>query len=156
MADKIEYNFVDKETYALHRTAEVVQDFNLELFLSERIQSEILKGIIKAENGEFITEPIKKGKFLIKHISNVICKYFELKIEVFQSDSRKREVVMARQLAHYFSKKFTKLSLAKIGDEIGGLDHTTVLHSIKTVKNLCDTDKEYFRKFKEIRDKIII
>ena len=46
----------------------------------------------------------------------------------------------------FFSKKFTKASLASIGSIIGQRDHATVLHACKTVDNLAFTDKQ-FRKY---------
>jgi chromosomal replication initiator protein len=48
----------------------------------------------------------------------------------------------------FFSKKFTKASLASIGTKIGHRDHATVLHACKTVDNLAFTDK-HFRKYVE-------
>ena len=48
----------------------------------------------------------------------------------------------------FFSKKFTKASLASIGTKIGHRDHATVLHACKTVDNLAFTDKQ-FRKYVE-------
>jgi hypothetical protein len=56
-------------------------------------------------------------------------------------NTRKREIVLVRQVSMYFAKRYSKLSLAKIGQEIGGKDHATVLHACKTVSNLYDTDK---------------
>ena len=44
-----------------------------------------------------------------------MCDYFDLPIELMKSKTRKREVVQARQIAMYFSKKMTKSSLANIG-----------------------------------------
>ena len=55
--------------------------------------------------------------------------------------SRKREYVQARQLAMYFAKKYTKASLSAIGAEIGGKDHSTVLHANKQIDILLESDK---------------
>ncbi len=54
---------------------------------------------------------------------------------------RKQEVVLPRQIAHYFSKNFTKHPLWKIGKFFGNKDHATVIHSSKTIQNYIDTDK---------------
>jgi len=56
--------------------------------------------------------------------------------------SRKRERVIARQIAFYFAKSMTDATLVCVGDELGK-DHTTVLHAIKTVNNLIETDKDF-------------
>ena len=61
----------------------------------------------------------------------------------FFTSTRKRNVVQARQLSMYFAKKYTKASLNVIGEQCGGKDHATVIHSLKTVANLLDTDKQF-------------
>ncbi|HAJ99083.1 MAG TPA: chromosomal replication initiator protein DnaA [Bacteroidales bacterium] len=79
----------------------------------------------------------------IEFIQKMVSEYFHIPIEKIYSDSRKREIVQARQLAMYLSKTFTKSSLSIIGIKCGNKDHATVLHACKTVKNLSDTDKKY-------------
>lgn len=79
----------------------------------------------------------------IEYIQKVVCDYFGLAIEILKSKTRKREVVQARQIAMYFSKKLTNSSLANIGAHCGGKDHATVLHACKTVNNLAETDKQF-------------
>lgn len=79
----------------------------------------------------------------VDYIQKVVCDYFHLPVEAIKSSSRKREVVQARQIAMYFSKSLTKYSLAAIGQQCGGKDHATVLHSCRTVNNLMETDKRF-------------
>jgi chromosomal replication initiator protein len=79
----------------------------------------------------------------IDYIQKVVCDYFNLPVEVINSKTRKREIVQARQLAMYFSKKHTKNSLNTIGLHCGNKDHATVLHAVKTVNNLIETDKQF-------------
>ncbi len=79
----------------------------------------------------------------IEYIQNVVSEYFKIPLDVLQSKLRKRDVVQARQLAMFFSKKYTNASLASIGQQIGKRDHATVLHACKTVKNLSETDKVF-------------
>jgi chromosomal replication initiator protein len=88
----------------------------------------------------------------IDYIQKVVCDYFDMNIELMKSKTRKREVVQARQIAMFFSKKLTKNSLANIGAHCGGKDHATVLHACRTVSNLLETDKE-FRGYVEELDK---
>lgn len=57
--------------------------------------------------------------------------------------SRKGENVKARQFAHFIAKEKNMGSLSQIGRNIGNLDHATVLHSIKSVRNIMEFDKEY-------------
>lgn len=90
----------------------------------------------------------------IDYIQKVICDYFNLPIELMISKTRKREIVQARQLAMYFSKKLTKASLATIGLHCGNKDHATVLHACRTVNNLQDTDKQFKGYIEELEKKI--
>jgi chromosomal replication initiator protein len=90
----------------------------------------------------------------IDFIQKVVCDYFNIGIDMINSKTRKREIVQARQLSMYFSKKHTKASLASIGLHCGNKDHATVLHACRTVNNLVETDKQ-FRIFVEELDKKI-
>ena len=89
-----------------------------------------------------------KREVSIDYIQKVVSDYFQMDVETLQSKTRRRHIVQARQLAMYFAKKFTKASLASIGNQIGKRDHATVLHACKTVDNLSFTDKQ-FRKYVE-------
>lgn len=90
----------------------------------------------------------------IDYIQKVVCDHFELPVEKINSNTRRREIVIARQLAMYFAKKHTKASLAAIGSQCGKRDHATVLHACKTINNLLETDKA-FRQIVEDLDKKI-
>ena len=91
----------------------------------------------------------------IDYIQKVVCDYFGLPVDQIHTKTRKREVVQARQVAMYFSKKHTKSSLATIGMQCGNKDHATVLHACKTIANLIDTDKQFRSYANEIDRKII-
>ncbi len=90
----------------------------------------------------------------IDYIQKVVCDYMDVQIEEIHSNTRKREIVQARQLAMFFSKKHTKASLATIGMHCGGKDHATVLHAHKTVKNLIETDKQFKTYVDDIEKKL--
>lgn len=92
----------------------------------------------------------------IDFIQKVVCDYFSLPLELMNSKTRKREIVQARQLAMYFSKKHTKASLANIGLHCGNKDHATVLHACRTVNNLIETDKQFRIYVEELEKKIKI
>ena len=84
----------------------------------------------------------------------MVSEYFQISLEELQSKTRKRHVVQARQLAMFFAKKYTKSSLANIGDQIGKRDHATVLHACKTVDNLNETDKQFKKYFADLTKRI--
>ena len=84
-----------------------------------------------------------KREVSIDYIQKVVSKYFDMDVATLQSNSRKRNIVQARQLAMFFAKRMTKSSLANIGSQIGHKDHATVLHACKTVNNLTETDRQF-------------
>jgi chromosomal replication initiator protein len=90
----------------------------------------------------------------IDYIKKIVCSYYNIPIDSLQQNTRKREIVQARQLAMYFSKNLTKSSLTSIGMQIGGKDHATVLHAYRTVLNLMETDKVFRHQVEEIERKL--
>lgn len=91
----------------------------------------------------------------LEYIIRTVCEYFNLTEEQFHSKSRKREFVQARQIAMYFADKYTKKSLYVIGLYIGKKDHATVIYSVKTVKNLYQTNKKFRLWVNELRDQFL-
>ena len=94
-----------------------------------------------------------KNDLTLDHIQQIIADYFNLDIESLHSKTRKRNVVQARQLAMFFSKKYTKNSLSTIGSQIGQRDHATVLHACKTVENLIETDRAFKKYVSDLETK---
>ena len=90
----------------------------------------------------------------IENIQKMVCEFYHVDYDKLLSNTRKSEVVLARQITMYFAKMFTKQSLKAIGEHFGGKDHTTVLHSCKTVKNLMETDSAYKEKLMEIQQRV--
>ncbi len=80
-------------------------------------------------------------KYSVENIIDQIQDYSGFTISELSERSRKPELVLARQLAHFKAFKLTKSSLTDIGKAIGNKDHATVLHSIKTIQNYLDVDK---------------
>ena len=92
----------------------------------------------------------------IDYIQKVVCDYFDMPVELLKSKTRKREIVQARQLAMFFAKQLTKSSLASIGAQCGNKDHATVLHAVRTVNNLSETDKRFRTYVDDLRKKLTI
>jgi len=89
----------------------------------------------------------------LRNIFVTVCKYFNIDPAVAVKKTRKREIVQTRQVSMYFAKLYIKSSLAKIGQAHGGKDHATVLHAVKTVNNLIDTDKLFRRQIQQLNFK---
>lgn len=90
---------------------------------------------------------------VLEFISCETEKYYKLGPGTIHLKTRKREVVQARQMAMKFSRIYTKNSTGSIGRAIGKKDHATVLHALKTMANLIDTDPLVRSDFNEL-DKI--
>lgn len=90
----------------------------------------------------------------LEMIQKTVCDYFEVPVEKLKEPTRKRQFVQARQLSMYFAKEFTKASLKSIGQQFGGRDHSTVIHSCQAVKNLVDTDEDFKDSVDELRKRI--
>jgi hypothetical protein len=87
-------------------------------------------------------------------LDSYICDLFQCTLDELYSKTRLRQVVMARQLCMTVLKEFSGMSLSQIGSRYGDKDHSTVIHSIRTVKNLYATDKAYRAKVDEVYDAI--
>ena len=66
-------------------------------------------------------------------------------------DTRKREIVFARQLVMTMARKYTELPLRLIAEPFSR-DHATVLHAEKTVNNLCETDNDVHERYRRINN----
>jgi chromosomal replication initiator protein len=89
-------------------------------------------------------------------IQKTVCDYFEVPVEKLKEPTRKRQFVQARQLSMYFAKEFTKASLKNIGQQFGGRDHSTVIHSCQAVRNQIDTDEDFKEAVEELKKRIEI
>ena len=96
----------------------------------------------------------EKKTITIDEIIKTVADYYGVEVSAINTRSRKREVVLVRQVAMYLAKKHLDLSTSKIGQYVGNRDHATVLHACKTVTNLADTDKQFNSELNEI-DRIL-
>jgi chromosomal replication initiator protein len=90
----------------------------------------------------------------IDYIQKTVSEYFHLKPEDLKDKTRKKEVVIARQLAMYFSKEYTNHSLKSIGYHFGGRDHSTVIHAVQTVNDMYDVDNRFRSSVDELKKKL--
>lgn len=79
----------------------------------------------------------------LDHIQDRVAEHFQIPVDKLRAKTRKRPVVVARQLSMFLAKNLTNKSLKTIGEMFGGRDHTTVLYSCRAVQDLMDTDKDF-------------
>ena len=70
-----------------------------------------------------------------------VCKFYNLEPSLLRGQGRSKDISLARQIAMYQIRRMTNLSLKEIGAEFGGRDHSTVIHAVKKIRKLLDTDK---------------
>lgn len=104
----------------------------------------VLKDMIKSSHTQISIEAIQ----------NYVCEYFDIDTNKVREKTRKQEIVEARQIAMYLSKKFTKSSLKTIGLQFGGRDHSTVIHAISTIEERLSTSPKHKRIITELENKI--
>lgn len=78
----------------------------------------------------------------IDEIQKLVSTHFDLKPVDLVSARRARAVARPRQIAMYLSKRLTTRSLPEIGRKFGGRDHSTVIHAVRRIEELRDTDRE--------------
>lgn len=108
------------------------------------LAKKVLRNFIKSSSKEITIDTIQK----------MVCDYFDVPYEKLLQKTRKREIVQARQITMFLAKAFTKNSLKTIGEHFGGRDHTTVIHSCQTVKDLMDTDVLFKESVIELQQKV--
>ncbi len=78
----------------------------------------------------------------IDEIQKLVSAHFELKPLDLISARRARAVARPRQIAMYLAKRLTTRSLPEIGRKFGGRDHSTVIHAVRRIEELRDTDRD--------------
>jgi len=117
---------------------------------SKDIDIELAKEVIQ----QFINYANKE--ISVHNIKELVADHFELPIEKLQSKTRKRSIVIARQLSMYLAKNYTNNSLKSIGRNFGGRDHSTVIYSVKAVQDMMDTDLVFKDTVKKLEKKVLM
>ena len=114
----------------------IVYNSAIDMHLAERI----IKRAVKVDN-----HPLT-----IDDILEQVCTHYGVSQQSVYSKSRKREFVQVRQIAMYLAQKYTKMPASRIGQLIGGRDHSTVLHSCSAVEQRLKVDKAFLEELNSI------
>lgn len=82
-------------------------------------------------------------RITIEDIQKQVAGHYNIRVADMHSARRSRSIARPRQIAMYLAKKLTTKSLPDIGRKFGGKDHTTVMHAVKRVEELCGLDAEF-------------
>ena len=88
-------------------------------------------------------------------IQTIVCQFFKISKNEMLSARRSRYLVRPRQTAIYLAKLLTSKSLPEIGRSFSNRDHTTVIHSVKTIERLRHEDKELNSNIDNLKNKIL-
>lgn len=112
------------------------------------IDFELARKIVK----EIATD--RKINVTVENITKIVCSYLNVAENKIRDKTRKKEIVLARQLAMYLSKELTKSSLKSIGLQFGGRDHSTVIHACNAVEESIAKDSNMRDIVKSIKTQI--
>ncbi len=98
---------------------------------------------------------MSENKVTIDLIQTLVCKFFKISKNEMLSSRRSRYLVRPRQTAIYLTKILTSKSLPEIGREFSNRDHTTIIHSVKTIEKLKDNDPEMVENINKLKNQIL-
>ena len=98
-----------------------------------RLAERIIKRAVKVDNHPLTIDDILER----------VCQHYGVSQQHVFSKSRKRELVQVRQVSMYLAQKLTKMPASRIGQLIGGRDHSTVLHSCQAVEQRLRIDQAF-------------
>ena len=98
---------------------------------------------------------VSENNVTIDLIQTIVCQFFKISKNEMLSSRRSRYLVRPRQTAIYLSKQLTSKSLPEIGRSFSNRDHTTVIHSVKTIEKLKKDDNELSMNIDSLKNKIL-
>ena len=98
---------------------------------------------------------LSENKVTIDLIQSIVCKFFKISKNEMLSSRRSRYLVRPRQTAIYLTKILTSKSLSEIGREFSNRDHTTIIHSVKTIEKLKEDDTELSTNIDNLKNQIL-
>ena len=98
---------------------------------------------------------LSENQVTIDLIQTLVCKFFKISKNEMLSSRRSRYLVRPRQTAIYLTKILTSKSLPEIGREFSNRDHTTIIHSVKTIEKLKEKDPEMVENINKLKNQIL-
>ena len=112
--------------------------------ISMKLADQILPRYVKIDNRPLSIDDIKQQ----------LCKHYKVNEAELCSQSRRQPINQIRQTAAYLASQLTDLSNIQIGEGLGGRTHATVLHSIRHIRELVETDSGFQKEVEELADEI--
>ena len=116
----------------------VVYNSHVDMHLAERV----IKRAVKVDNKPLTVDDIVEK----------VCGHYGVSQQSVFSRSRKRDYVLVRQVSMYLAQKYTKMPASRIGQLIGGRDHSTVIHSCSAIEQRLQVDKSFVNELNSIEN----
>ncbi len=98
---------------------------------------------------------LDKNEITVTKIKRIVSDYYGLTKQQLISNTRTKNIATARHIAMYFSRNLLDLPFAKIGEEFGKRDHSTVMSACEKVEKFIKTDVHYKQALKEMEKMIL-
>ena len=89
-----------------------------------------------------------------ERIAQVVADYYGVDLESLRGQKRDRAIVLPRQIAMYIMRAETDVSLLRIGQELGGRDHSTVLHACDKIDRETQQNEDLRRELAAVKEMI--
>ena len=96
----------------------------------------------------------RNNQVTLQVIIDAVTNFYNVKLQDLQSRRRHKSITEPRQICMWLARKNTRFSLEEIGGYFGGRDHTTVMHSIKTVDGRSESDATYAAQVQQLNEQI--
>jgi chromosomal replication initiator protein len=96
----------------------------------------------------------KKRQVTPERIAKVVSEYYSVPMDVLAGQKRDKAIVVPRQIAMFLMREETDVSLLRIGAELGGRDHSTVLHACDKITREVAVNDELRREIAAVRELI--
>ncbi len=108
--------------------------------------AQLVGGEVSLETAQDLLQDLLRAhdrKLTMEEIQRRVAEHFKIRLSDMSSARRARVVARPRQVAMYLAKQLTSRSLPEIGRAFGGRDHTTVMHAVRKVEELCRDDTAF-------------
>ena len=90
----------------------------------------------------------------LQHVLDAVTTYYNVRLSDLQSKRRQKSITGPRQVCMWLARRHTRFSLEEIGGYLGGRDHTTVLHSVRTVDQRLADDPNFARQLEHLETRV--
>lgn len=150
----IPYDILDYIANSIESNIRELEGALIRLVAYATVTGQALDMNLAAEALKDILPPPRPRKITIEMIQKEVCSYYNLEMSDLISKKRNKQVVFPRQVAMFICRKITDASYPQIGDQFGGRDHTTVIHSVEKIEKEVNENPELAATVEELSQRL--